>query len=220
MAQDTLKNLLPKFVESLKTKGRSPSTILAYRADLEQLVQFLLGKNKPLADNVRPSDLEGFRDTLLAEKYTPKSVSRKLNAVKTFFRWMIAENILSSDASATVAHPKIESSLPKFLSQLEYRALRDVVRTDVRIAAIVELILQTGMRISEVANLKTENVKENEVKIEAYATQGERTVPLNKPAKDALNAYLAIRPTKKRFSVCLCKQKRSSFGGKKYQGRN
>lgn len=196
MAQDTLKNLLPKFVESLKVKGRSPSTVLAYRADLEQLVKFLLNKNKPLADNVRPSDLEGFRDTLLAEKYTPKSVSRKLNAVKTFFRWLIAENIITSDPSASVAHPKIESSLPKYLSQLEYRALRDVVRGDVRIAAIVELILQTGMRISEVANLKLENVKENEAKIEAYATQPERTVPLNKPAKDALNAYLAIRPTK------------------------
>jgi len=196
MAQDTLKNLLPKFVESLKTKGRSPSTILAYRADLEQLIQFLISKNKPLSDQVRPSDLEGFRDTLLAEKYTPKSVSRKLNAVKTFFRWLIAENILTSDPSASVAHPKIENSLPKFLSQLEYRALRDVVRGDVRIAAIVELILQTGMRISEVANLKIENVKENEAKIEAYATQPERTVPLNRPAKDALNAYLAIRPDK------------------------
>lgn len=194
MAQETLKNLLPKFVESLKVKGRSPSTVLAYRADLEQLIQFLISKNKPLADQVRPSDLEGFRDTLLAEKYTPKSVSRKLNAVKTFFRWLIAENILTSDPSASVAHPKIESSLPKFLSQLEYRALRDVVRGDMRIAAIVELILQTGMRISEVANLKLENVKENQAKIEAYATQPERTVPLNKPAKDALNGYLTIRP--------------------------
>jgi site-specific recombinase XerD len=131
---------------------------------------------------------------LLAEKYTPKSVSRKLNAVKTFFRWLIAENHLTKDPSINVAHPKIEASLPKFLSQLEYRALRDVVRGDTRIAAIVELILQTGLRISEVAALKTENVKDATLKIEAYATQPERTIPLNKPAKDALDSYVANRP--------------------------
>jgi site-specific recombinase XerD len=194
MAQEILKNLLPKFVDSLKEKGRSPSTILAYRADLEQLVAFLRGKNKAMPDDVNSSDLESFRDTLLAEKYTPKSVSRKLNAVKTFFRWLIAENHLTTDPSINVAHPKIESSLPKFLSQLEYRALRDVVRADSRIAAIVELILQTGLRISEVAALKTENVKDFSLKIEAYATQPERTIPLNKPAKDALAGYLVNRP--------------------------
>jgi site-specific recombinase XerD len=194
MTQEPLKNLLPKFIENLKEKGRSPATILAYRADLEQMINFLTGKNKVLVDQVRPDDLEAFRDTLLAEKYTPKSVSRKLNAVKTFFRWLISENHIITDPSLNVAHPKIESSLPKFLSQLEYRALRDVVRADVRIAAIVELILQTGMRISEVANLKLEGAKGDTLKIEAYATQPERTIPLNRPAKDALNSYMAQRP--------------------------
>jgi site-specific recombinase XerD len=194
MTQEPLKNLLPKFIENLKEKGRSPATILAYRADLEQMINFLTGRNKVLVDQVRPDDLEAFRDTLLAEKYTPKSVSRKLNAVKTFFRWLISENHIITDPSLNVAHPKIESSLPKFLSQLEYRALRDVVRADVRIAAIVELILQTGMRISEVANLKLEGAKGDTLKIEAYATQPERTIPLNRPAKDALNSYMAQRP--------------------------
>jgi site-specific recombinase XerD len=107
---------------------------------------------------------------------------------------LVAESITSSDASATVSHPKIESSMPKFLSQIEYRALRDVVRSDTRIAAMIELILQTGMRISEVANLKTDDVKEASIKVEAYATQAERTIPLNKPAKDALDSYLTLRP--------------------------
>lgn len=194
MAQDPLKNLLPKFIESLKSKGRSPATVLAYKNDLTQLVDFLIKKSKVLPEQIYSSDLDAFRDTLLSEKYTPKSVSRKLNAVKTFFRWLQSENILASDPSATVAHPKIENSLPCFLSQLEYRALRDVSRSDVRIAAIVELILQTGLRISEVASLKTADVKDGVLKIESYATQPERTVPLNKPAGDALNLYLTIRP--------------------------
>jgi len=194
MTQDTIKNLLPKFVESLKSKGRSPATVLAYRSDLEQMIDFLIKKERATPDQVVSSDLDAFRDTLLTDKYTPKSVSRKLNAVKTFFRWMITENIVTGDPSSSVAHPKIENSLPKFLSQLEYRALRDVVRSDVRIAAIVELILQTGLRISEVAGLKVENQKGDIMLIESYATQPQRSIPLNKPAKDILDAYLKIRP--------------------------
>jgi len=194
MTQDPTKNLLPKFIESLKVKGRSPATILAYRSDLGQMVDFLIKKEKVLPEQTRPDDLDSFRDTLLADKYTPKSVSRKLNAVKTFFRWMLEQNLITSDPSATVAHPKIENALPKFLTQLEYRALRDVTRNDIRVAAIVELILQTGLRISEVANLKAAHIKDNLFKVEAYATQAERTVPLNKPGKDALDNYLSIRP--------------------------
>ncbi|SRR3989339_576435 len=194
MTQEVLKNLLPRFIESLKTKGRSPSTVIAYRADLEQLVTFLLNINKPLLEQVLSSDLESFRDTLLSQKYTPKSVSRKLNAVKTFFRWLVSEGLTTTDTSTTVSHPKVESSLPKFLSQLEYRALRDVVRGDLRIAAMIELILQTGMRISEVANLKTADLKDSVITVEAYATQAQRSIPLNKPAKDALDAYIVNRP--------------------------
>ena len=194
MTQEPIKNLLPKFIESLKAKGRSPATVLAYRSDLEQLVEFLINRQKVLPEQVRPDDLDSFRDTLLADKYTPKSVSRKLNAVKTFFRWMISENVITSDVSSSVAHPKIENSLPKFLSQLEYRALRDVTRSDIRIAAIIELILQTGLRISEVASLKTANLGKDSMKIEAYATQPERNVPVNKPAADVLASYMTIRP--------------------------
>ncbi|MBI3397021.1 tyrosine-type recombinase/integrase [Candidatus Woesebacteria bacterium] len=194
MTQETIKNLLPKFISDLTIKGRSPSTVVAYRADLDQLVNFLTNKQKVLSEDVRPSDLESFRDTLLAEKYTPKSVSRKLNAVKTFFRWLIVQNYLTADPSSSVAHPKIDQGLPKFLSPLEYRALRDVARSDARVAAIIELVLQTGMRISEISNLKTLDITDNQLKIEAYATQPQRTIPLNKAAKEALDAYLKVRP--------------------------
>lgn len=194
MAQEPLKNLLPKFLEDLNSKGRSPATILAYRSDLEQLLSFLQSKNKVSADQVLTSDLENFRDTLSSQKYTPKSVSRKLNAVKTFFRWLLSGGIMVSDPSSPVAHPKIETQAPKFLSQLEYRALRDIIRQDARIAAIVEIILQTGLRISEVAGLKLANLNGQNLKIEGYATQPERVVPFNPRAKEALEGYLKERP--------------------------
>jgi len=190
MNQEPLNKLLPKFIDDLNKKGRSPSTILAYRADLEQLINFLAKRNKATSDQILSSDIEGFRDTLLSEKYTAKSTSRKLNAVKTFFRWLKANSYTTSDASHDVSHPKIENTMPKFLSPIEYRALRDVIKTDSRIATMVELMLQTGIRISEVANLKVENVKETEMTIEAYATQPQRTVPLNNAAKGTLQSFL------------------------------
>ncbi|WKZ25444.1 MAG: tyrosine-type recombinase/integrase [bacterium] len=194
MTQESIKSLLPKFISSLHEKGRSPATTLAYRSDLDQLLEFLTKNNISEPSKVKSKDLDIFRDALLAQKFTPKSVSRKLNAVKTFFRWMVESNYLVEDISKSVTHPKVESSMPKFLTPLEYRALRDVVKTDSRISAMIELILQAGLRISEVANIKTDDLKEETLKIEGYATQPERVIPLNKPAKDALNKYLVDRP--------------------------
>ena len=194
MTQDSIKSLLPEFIKSLEKLGRSPATILAYKSDLEQLVEFLMKKNVATPDKIKAEDLDSFRDTLLSEKYTPKSVSRKLNAVKTFFRWMVEQNYLSTDLSKSVSHPKVEASMPKFLTPLEYRALRDAVRNDPRISAMIELILQTGLRISEVANIKTADINEETTKIEGYATQPERTIPLNKPAKEAIEKYMIERP--------------------------
>lgn len=192
--KQALENLVPLFIKSLEDKKRSPSTILAYRSDLEQLVGYLKERSVLDGDSVRAENLAAFRDDLIEKKYTAKSASRKLNAVKTFFRWLKDEGHIEKDHSRDVSHPKIESSVPKFLSQLEYRALRDVIRHDTRIASIVEIILQTGMRISEVANLKIEHIKKDVVIIEAYATQGERSIELNNRAKEAIEDYLRERP--------------------------
>jgi integrase/recombinase XerC len=154
-------------------------------------VNFCEQKQKLYPEGIGQEVIEAFRDSLLADKYTPKTVSRKLNAVKTFFRYLVFENFITKDPSAQVAHPKIEMSLPKYLSQIQYRALRDVVRNDYRIAAIVEVILQTGARISEVAGLKNANIDKDRITIEAYATQPQRIVPLNKRAHDAIDFYIA-----------------------------
>ncbi|OGM05987.1 hypothetical protein A2125_02495 [Candidatus Woesebacteria bacterium GWB1_43_5] len=192
--QIALKDSLPAFIKNLEEKGRSPSTILAYRADLEQLADYLSKKNIAFVSEIKSEDLDAFRDALLSEKYTPKSVSRKLNAIKTFFRFLMDKGDVQSDPSEKVAHPKVEPTLPKFLSPLEYRALRDIARNDKRIAAIIEVILQTGMRISEVANLKLDNIRNDKIIVEAYATQPQRTVPINKRASESLSEYLKERP--------------------------
>lgn len=194
MPQTSLNELLPLFAEDLKRKNRSMATILAYKADIEQLIEYLKERAKIDPDQVTKEDLENFRDTLLRRKYIPKSVSRKLNAVKTFFKWMLDEKYVTANVSENVEHPRLKKEKPRFMTPLEYRALRDAARDDERIGGIIELILQTGLRISEVSNLKYENISDNEIFIEAYATQPPRKVPLNKRAKEAIEKYKAVRP--------------------------
>lgn len=205
MADKALTDLQKDFITDLKKQGRSSSTILAYNKDLEQLAAFLVQNGKADPKEVRPSDIEAFRNSLRGKDYTDKSISRKLNAIKTFFRWLVGNKILEQDPAAPVAHPKYQNPPPRILTRMEYRALRDAAREDGRIAAIIELMLQTGVRIGEVANLRLEDVKDDRMTVRAYESQPEREVPLNAPARQALSVYLNIRPQAKVNHVFVTK---------------
>ena len=193
-ANNTLSELQADFVKNLEGRGRATATILAYRKDLEQLIEYLVGLSKDTPASVRPADIEAFRDSLKTKNYTDKSISRKLNAVKTFFSWLVSQKLLENDPAAPVAHPRYENPPPRILTRMEYRALRDAARDDARISAIIELMLQTGVRIGEVANLRIEDVQNDKIVIRAYESQPEREVPLNEAARTALDQYLQIRP--------------------------
>ena len=184
-----------QFIEYLKKQKRSISTILAYGKDIEQLVTFLGAKQITQIASITTEMLEEFKNDLIAQKYTLKSVSRKLNSIKTFFKFLKSEGLVPLDPSVQVTHPKYESKAPRILSRLEYRALRDACRDDIRMAAIVELLLQTGIRIGELARLEIDNVNENELSIKPYESQPQRIIPLNKAAKGALSRYLEERPS-------------------------
>ncbi len=77
---------------------------------------------------------------------------------------------------------------------MEYRALRDAARNDARMFGIIELLLQTGIRIGELASLKLADIQGDSLHIKPYEKHEERLVPLNRSAKEALKRYLAIRP--------------------------
>lgn len=183
-----LKSLIEQFIERLTHDGKSYLTIIAYQNDLSQLASFLANSGKNDLSLINHADLEAFKNDMANNKYTPKSVARKLNAVKSFFRWAKESGLVKEDPAASVAHPKYELGTPRILSPLEYRALRDAARDEPRIAAIVELLLQTGMRISEVASLKTDDIKNNTVTI------GKRIVPLSPAAVASVPKYLDTRP--------------------------
>ncbi|MEN9327890.1 MAG: site-specific tyrosine recombinase XerC, integrase/recombinase XerC [Candidatus Parcubacteria bacterium] len=187
--------LLDKFINHLKGQGKSQHTIVAYKKDLEQFVGFLTTKEVNDIREVKRDDIDAFINKLLKENYTKKSASRKLNSIRTFFRYLKNENIIEQNPSLDISHPKYTQTQPRILSKLEYRALRDLAKEDPRTYALVEILLQTGIKIGELAELRTDDVKEEALHIRPYGKNIERDVPLNKAAKKALEEYLKIRPT-------------------------
>lgn len=194
-----------EFVNSLKSRSRASATVTAYGQDINQLINYLEKQGVLNLKDVKKENLEGFLASLSKQGYTAKSVSRKINSIKTFFRFLIVQNTISENPALTISHPKIEAKSPRILSQMEYRALRDACREDVRISAIVELLLQTGLRIGELAALKVSDIKDNSIIIPSLENHPQREVPLNRAAKTALTSYVASRPQVKNESLFITK---------------
>jgi len=188
-----LKTAHSQFIQHLESRRRARATIVAYGKDIEQVTAFLTNMGKKTMSEISRDELEAFLKKLASDKYTPKSISRKINSIKTFFRFLKASGAISMDPAIEIAHPKYEVKPPRILSKIEYRALRDACRGDVRMYAIVELFLQTGVRIGELAALLITDVKNNDLHVAAQEGHAERNVPLNKAGKEALDHYLASR---------------------------
>ena len=87
-----LPSLLDKFVTYLKSQGKSDFTVIAYKKDLEQFMGFLASREKNDVREIKKEDIEAFINKLLQDNYTKKSASRKLNSVRTFFRYLKNES--------------------------------------------------------------------------------------------------------------------------------
>ena len=183
-----------EFKKYLTENKRSTSTIVAYGKDIEQLVKFLeeLSKNHIL--DVTKEDLESFLAKMTKSGYTPKSISRKLNSTRTFYRFLKINEYITDDPSLLVAHPRYQLAAPRIFTPTEYRALRDAARNDARMFAIIELLLQTGIRIGELAALKLTDIQKDTLRIDPFEKHAERMVPLNLRAQEALNKYMEARP--------------------------
>lgn len=189
-----LRSAHQEFINHLQELNRSTSTILAYGKDIEQLIDYVLEEHQvEHAHAVESEHLNNFKGHLSNNGYTPKSISRKINSIKTFFRYLKNTKGVDNNPADQVKHPKYETKPPRILSPLEYRALRDAARADVRTAAIIELLLQTGIRIGELAQLQIKHIQDNQLEIPPYESQPGRTVPLNEAAQAAINNWLETR---------------------------
>ncbi|PIS23415.1 hypothetical protein COT49_00130 [candidate division WWE3 bacterium CG08_land_8_20_14_0_20_40_13] len=196
-----------KFREHLKKKGRAGATLLAYSKDIDQVLKFTASRGRNLVHEIIKEDLDGFLDQLKKQNYTSKSISRKINSLRTFFKFLVEEKVIKIDPAKLLEHPKLSPKDPRVLSTIEYRALRDTVKNDIRTAAVLEIFLQTGIRISELAGLKFSEVVLNDNGFGKMLVSG-REIPLNKTAQVALKGYLQIRPKTKSKSFFVTKSGR------------
>ena len=192
-----LPSIVEKFIKKLEGEGKSKFTLIAYRKDLEQFLGYLTSKEISDIREVNKEIIEQFIKNLIDQGYTKKSTSRKLNSIRTFFKFLKSEGIVDYNPALDVPHPKYTPSTPRVLSKIEYMALRDYAKRDTRTYALVELLLQTGIKIGELANLKLEDIKEDKIIIRGYNNTPQREVPLNKIAKKVIEEYLKIRPETK-----------------------
>lgn len=199
-----------KFITHLNDKSRSGATILAYGKDIEQLIGHLKKKGHSQVHHVKKEDIEEFMKKLMNEGYTSKSISRKTNSTKTFFRYLQINEYITDDPAYLIAHPHYDTKPPRILTKTEYRALRDAAKHEPRMYAVIELLLQTGIRIGELASIKVDDVKfsqgslQGEIEIK-NGSKITRVVPLNKSAEAAVKRYLELRPQVKEKTLFITK---------------
>ncbi len=202
------------FTNRLKERGRSNSTIIAYSKDIQQLLAYLSQKGIEDITKVTITELENFKQSMESAGYTPKSVSRKINSTRTFFRDLLESQVITENPAEKLAHPSFEMKPPRVLTMMEYRALRDVSRVDTRLYSIIELLLQTGIRIGELSGLTLDDLRESKDKkikylyIKPVGNHAPRKVPLNKSAYNAVQDYLKIRPESEEDALFITKNGR------------
>lgn len=189
-----------KFKEHLSQKASSKNTVIAYSIDIDQLTSFLSSLGLLKLIEVEIKHLEDFISSLEKGTYTIKTISRKINSIKTFFRFLNDKGHISNNPSSQLKHRKFENKPPRILTKLEYRSLRDASKEDTRTLSMIELLLQTGIRISELSEIKSSDLHLDGPKPYLFVPEQNsipaRKIPLNKPAISAINSYLEEKPSK------------------------
>ncbi len=191
--------VLAAFFDYLKVeKGLARLSVNAYRTDLLQFGEML---KKPLL-KARRQDVRNFLDRLLSNEVDGRSVARKLSALRHFYKYLLLDRMIDEDPTLNIETPKQWKVLPKALSREEARQVMNADRPqpDSKLAqamwardkAMMEILYASGLRVSELVNLKLEDVK---LDLGYALVHGkgdkDRIVPLGTPAIAAISEYLA-----------------------------
>ncbi len=189
--------LIGKFLSSLEVeKNYSNHTILNYRTDLEEFAAFL--GDQPLTQVDYPV-LRRFLAQLRTRSLKPRTVSRKLSALRSFFKYLQRHKMIAGNPAALLVTPKLDKPLPHFLTEEDTVKLLDAptdgkVNT-LRDKAILETLYSTGIRVSELVGLDEGHVDAigNIVRVRGKGKK-ERLAPIGEKALEAIQNYLDARP--------------------------
>ena len=175
-------------------RGLSPNTLAAYRADLTALERWLDDQDIALAAAKR-GDLLAFMAARVQAGARPRSTARQLSSFRRFFRYQVREGQLREDPTAQIAMPKVGRSLPRSLTEEEVEALLAAPAVGDplghRDRTMVEVLYATGLRVSELVNLKLAQVNLNQGVLRIVGKgDRERLIPLGEEAMQWLQQFL------------------------------
>lgn len=179
-------------------RGAASLTLDAYRRDLAHFAAFLAGSETSLAA-ADTQALRAYLATLTAAGMAARTAARRLSCLRQFYRFLFAEGLRGDDPTAALEGPRRSTTLPKLLSEKEVDRLIAAAHAQpgpqgLRLAALVEVLYATGLRVSELVGLPLAAVEEGRRFLVVRGKRGrERLVPLGEPADRALGAYLEVR---------------------------
>lgn len=191
-----MKELIDSFLDYLVVeRGLSKNTVIAYREDLNIYLDFLIKRGINALSKAAKNDIIEFMLFEKTKGISPVSISRRLAAIRMFHRFLARERVLKSDPTTLIDSPKLWKKVPDTLSLNEVEALisqpdpRDYQGS--RDKAILEALYATGMRVSELTFLKTNNVNLDIGFLRCIGKGNkERVIPLGKKAIHSINRYL------------------------------
>ena len=201
------------FLAHLAGLNRSRHTLDAYGRDVAQFGRFLQEKAVVSLTDVNPGHVSAWLAHLAEKEVSGASRARKFYALRSFFDYLVATGQLPHNPSRGLEAPQGAKKEPRVLTKTEVKALQGVAQPDPRNAAIVEVLLQTGLRVGELVALTLDDVvwaEENTVG-HLHIRQGkgdkDRLVALNTRAEKALKRYLKVRPQSAHQELFLSKRK-------------
>lgn len=187
--------LVDRFLDAIwMERGLSPNTLGAYRADLMTLGRGLSVGSKSI-DMADKADLLAFIAHRVENGAKPRSTARQLSSFRRFFRYIMREGLRDNDPTADIEMPRIGRSLPQTLSEEEVDSLLNAPNTDEplghRDRAMLEVLYATGLRVSELINLKQSQINFNQGVLRIIGKgDRERLIPLGEESQRWLKNFI------------------------------
>lgn len=190
---------IDKFLDYLKyERNYSNNTIIAYENNIRGFLSYCKIKNVKNMNEVNYQFIRGYISYLYKQKYQAKSITRILSALRSFFKYLKREEKISTNPLDLITSPKVEKKLPKYLTINDVEKILNAPdmsnKIGIRDAFILELLYVTGIRVSELTNIKLNDISivEKKIKIMGKGSK-ERIVYYGTRCQELLNKYLNIR---------------------------
>jgi integrase/recombinase XerD len=190
--------LIESFLDTLwMEQGLSRNTLEAYGNDLKKFASWLFSQRALTLVDVERGLMQEYLSCLHQQGYSPRSTARLLSSLRRFYSWLLRENKISEDPTALIDSPKLGRSLPKSLSEADVESLLAAPDTasamGTRDRTMLEVLYATGLRVSELVNLKISqiNLQQGVIRVTGKGNK-ERLVPLGEEAMNWLEKYLSF----------------------------